>query len=529
MKYNYAKLKKNERQYDGVNTDCPVEAIYVKSVNPLYQGNPLIEALPRARTFDELTKACTVSVPGYREDLSESEKIMIYPNIKNWRCILPHQYALETQWCMAQNIAYTSRKPRFYEKNGATEMMLETGGSSPYEPICLLDVSGTGKSTTIENLLNGYPQVIKHSFDDGLKITQITYLYVVCPPNANMSVLLSTIAKKLDRALGYSEPVYEKLVKKGKNIGEKASMITDLIQKFCIGSLILDEIQQIDTSKTHDSTLNYLLSIVNDSGVNLCVVGTEEAYKQIFKTRKIERRTGVNLTLETNYYTDKAFFKYMLSDLWNYQFFDERVKLTPELIDTIYHMTDGIVDDLVKLFLYMHKVYFDTPKDHRETVDKEFISYVYEKCFPMRDELIATSLTNKEKNLGKLDLLEKVDSLADGLSEEAKDIMEGKKYIDALTEKELETLRLKKERISEEVYNISKLTGMRLTRKSIEVSVDAAMQRKSIITASEDEAIKYIFEKMKEKPPKGKRATKAKSDNLKELLIDSVHKEEESA
>ena len=56
MKYNYAEMKENEHSYDNfdLRTTNEVPAVYVRSKVPEDNGNPYIEALPEARTEDEV-------------------------------------------------------------------------------------------------------------------------------------------------------------------------------------------------------------------------------------------------------------------------------------------------------------------------------------------------------------------------------------------------------------------------------------------------------------------------------------------
>ena len=56
MKYNYTEMKENEHSYDNFDLRMTneVPAVYVRSKMPEDNGNPYIEALPEARTEDEV-------------------------------------------------------------------------------------------------------------------------------------------------------------------------------------------------------------------------------------------------------------------------------------------------------------------------------------------------------------------------------------------------------------------------------------------------------------------------------------------
>ncbi len=56
MRYEYADLDENERQYDHIDlSENPVvDAVYVKSSCMEDRGNPYIESLPRPKTMEEI-------------------------------------------------------------------------------------------------------------------------------------------------------------------------------------------------------------------------------------------------------------------------------------------------------------------------------------------------------------------------------------------------------------------------------------------------------------------------------------------
>lgn len=78
----------------------------------------------------------------------------------------------------------------------------------------LLGYSGCGKSTSLKQLFDNFPQVIMHHPDPATNITQITYLVVSCMPNSNFATLYRQIGEAIDNALGYPEPVYELMITK---------------------------------------------------------------------------------------------------------------------------------------------------------------------------------------------------------------------------------------------------------------------------------------------------------------------------
>lgn len=107
-----------------------------------------------------------------------------------------------------------------------------------------------------------------------ITIPQITYIVVACVPNSNFSALYRQIGEAIDWALGNAEPIYEKMIMKCRTVADKQLKVCELIEKFSIGTIVLDEIQLIDFTANKENTYEGLLSIVNKTKVALSVVGT---------------------------------------------------------------------------------------------------------------------------------------------------------------------------------------------------------------------------------------------------------------
>ncbi len=59
--------------------------------------------------------------------------------------------------------------------------------------------------------------------------------------------------------------------------------VCELIEKFSIGTIVLDEIQLINFNSNKENSYEGLLGIVNKTKIALSVVGTDEAYKKLFR------------------------------------------------------------------------------------------------------------------------------------------------------------------------------------------------------------------------------------------------------
>ena len=238
MNYDYYELIDGERQYDDTNvTVGPVEARYIHVEG--YEGNRLIEALPRPRNLDEVKLAYSAGIPGYRQekvaDMDKVDALTQLTKIKAWRFPLKYNVRLEQQFYISQIISYAGRAPVILTaKDGTRVIRFDAPGSAANEAFSLLGYSGSGKSTSITQLLKDYPQVIEHTMDRGERFLQITYVLVTCPVNSNMRALMDSIAAAVDRALGFAEPVYGEDCRKLRSVGAKADLISELCRKFSI-------------------------------------------------------------------------------------------------------------------------------------------------------------------------------------------------------------------------------------------------------------------------------------------------------
>lgn len=98
------------------------------------------------------------------------------------------------------------------------------------------------------------------------------------------------------------------------SLAEKQLKVCELIEKFSIGTIVLDEIQLINFNSNKENSYEGLLGIVNKTKIALSVVGTDEAYKKLFGMLRNARRAGEYINASA-YTSDKEYFNYLLSML----------------------------------------------------------------------------------------------------------------------------------------------------------------------------------------------------------------------
>ena len=126
-------------------------------------------------------------------------------------------------------------------------VLLGDAANAAYCGFSMIGKSGCGKSTSLNDLLAHYPQVIIHWDEDGRPFVQILYIVVNCTKKSNFRALYENIGEAIDKALGNVKPVYklELTCRSKDNLGVVNNKLRNIIERLCIGMIILDEFQNI--------------------------------------------------------------------------------------------------------------------------------------------------------------------------------------------------------------------------------------------------------------------------------------------
>lgn len=421
FEYEYANINGFESQYGEriFESGVPVEAIYVHSKVESDRGNPFIEALPLPRVGQEANCAYEKGIENYNMDdamkLSIDDKMLRLDSLRNIRFALPFHKDLEIRFYNALLVSYRMREFVFInrqglKRKGEDEDIVQAGqvlgnpADAANAGFSLIGYSGCGKSTAINTMLSRYPQVIVHKVGDEGYFTQIVYLVVNCVANSNFSALYEGIGAAIDRALGNSQPTYAREIAKTVTLGRKAEKIKGFIDKFGIGAIIFDEIQLIDFNSARENSFDSLLTLVNRTKLSLIVVGTEDAKSKMFKELRTARRVGPVISGDL-YCGNRRFFEVLVKSLFKYQWFNEPVYATDDIIDALYDATKGVIDQLISVYTAMHYEYLTRGGKHVK-VDADFIRKVAQKYYPEMHSILKnlkdTEYSNNSKEMRAL-------------------------------------------------------------------------------------------------------------------------------
>lgn len=324
------------------------EADYRKQEVSDFQNNPLIEALPPILSPEESYEALCYFPPYEENEINLPTHIRYHaiPRVNNFFQPVMQHLDLEQRFSRLLRTGYVSRNPFSPEYNKLLHGYKDIRSTA--SSMTLMGFSGIGKTTAIERILSLYPQVILHKHP--LNLMQVVWLKLNCPHDGSLKSLCMDFFLKMDQLLGT-----DYLGKFGSSRNSISSMVTrmgQIAKLHCIGALVIDEIQHLLVSKDNNSEkmMNYFVTIVNEFGVPVVMIGTMRAkviLQQDFRQARRGSGQGDMVWQQMNKDDD---WDLLIESLWEYQWLKNKVELTDELNEALYEESQGIVDIAIKLF-----------------------------------------------------------------------------------------------------------------------------------------------------------------------------------
>lgn len=431
----YSSVNENGTQYDKRRFDKYeiVDAVYTES--NLYPGNPLVCALPPAVSEEELSAAATTVMDfNHKEiiEMSDHRQLEIIGQIKKAKKMniyLPmyYDFSINVRECLLSsygNRVFNLTDPHLIEVCDPNEVFPRVrkdddgtdGGFNMY------GASGSGKSTVRGPVMSFYPQGIRHPLTNGGHFIQITYIQVECP-DSNISELYERIGMEIDAVLQRSHMNSYRNMLKGTSKttnSKRATILSELINAFGIGLIILDEAQNL---KLNDKAIIELLNVSNTTEVNFAFISTKflfPEYEMTEDNRKILRRFG-NEIVADEYCQNTDCFYAIIQEISKYQLFDPEIHMIQILYDkdgypyyvpvnkdvdvlnAIYNFSQGRIEAIVKLWIEMNKIYVENGRT--DSIDEKFVQRVIESklyhqsLIPMNEtKVMQTKLHNVLSN-----------------------------------------------------------------------------------------------------------------------------------
>lgn len=346
-----------------MNNPNVVNAHYEVTGLSHYDGNPLIEALPRILDEIDVVRFVGNIPPKPTEhELSLPPKLRGHCVNRLKDAVVPLEIHLNLEDCFSQLLryGYTSRNP-FWRDTVAMLHSPELDGikglgfKSSASIITLIGLSGMGKTTALNSIARLYPQVIKHNKYKGKAFiqTQVVWLKIECPHDGSLRGFCAAFFSSLDNALGIDK--YSQLMSRRFSASVMLQQIGQLCRTYFIGALIIDEMQHLNSSRgglDKEKLLNFFVTLSNDAGISLVYVGTN-AMLPLFSgvLRNARRAVGMGEITFDRFDRDDPFWRHLLDQLWEYDWSGSSQPMTEKLVDKIYDLTQGNTDFLVKLLI----------------------------------------------------------------------------------------------------------------------------------------------------------------------------------
>ncbi len=345
------------------------DAVYTVPLQPLYIGNPLIEALSENQPGEAWYKdlISSIAFDDAQRKLPSHERIECVKAL--FTCFQPWNTHIEIAQKMLSAIksGYISRNPlnpqRVRERNQLYDCLrardaeftryIPTNATAP--GFSIIGYSGMGKTSAINNVLSLYPQLISHSQYKGETFhhLQIVWMKLECPFDGSVKGLCSSFFTEFDRITG--DNTYHKHAAGARvTTDQMIPQIAILAHRHSLGALVIDEIQNISAAKSGGvkKMLNFIVHLVNTIGVPVILLGTQETMDILSTDLKTARR---NSGQQGAVFMDKLKkgsedWTIFVRGIWKYQWLCRKTPLTLELLDSLNDASSGIVDAAVKLY-----------------------------------------------------------------------------------------------------------------------------------------------------------------------------------
>lgn len=353
------------------------KAIYLDPGVERYRGNPLIEALPPILSVSQIRDGLSGNIKFDPKDMFAEGSLRVHiiaQLLDDFFQPIANHLQLETKLSIMIRQGYVGRNlddgslnthmQNGYERimSGDLDVFRFEQAKSTARSLSLIGCSGSGKSTTLNRIFATYPQVIFH---EKYNFTQITYLKLDCPHDGSLKNLCYHFFRAIDNVLHTN---YEaKYALKRHSVETLLALMSQIANVHAIGVLIIDEIQHLNIKGSGgvEKMLNFFVTLVNVIGLPVVMVGTPKA-RPIFETdlRSARRGAGFGALLwepmkaakpvidpNTNKVKPTEWIAFT-DKLWKYQWLKKRdEKLSDEVRDTWYELSQGVLDIVVKLFV----------------------------------------------------------------------------------------------------------------------------------------------------------------------------------
>lgn len=383
---------------------APKRAKAIFSDDSIDIGNILIDSMPDPLTEEE-SRQIYMKMPNLQisKDASQRMQLDELMKLSKIRLPLPHVPVMEDMFRCKLLMSYLER----YEDMEHTPAEVVCGNASKFQPVSfdtqigpdgdisfsVIGESGCGKSTSVKQMLSHYPQVLEIDLGDEGTFIQICWINVQAPLNGNLQELYIAIGHEIDKALDNTSGYYEREIRRRRTVGSMANYVADLIRKFAIGAIFIDEIELLAKNRNLKTSYSSFLTLSNTTKVLLISIGTEESANIVYGDSFAMRRRGETISA-SSYCRDRGYVDSLTGIIMKYNWIKEDFKPTPEILKVFYKYTMGFISRIVKLWCAVQKDYIKAVD--KPVVDAEYIERIARNTF--RDEDMETLRESIDRN-----------------------------------------------------------------------------------------------------------------------------------
>jgi len=351
-----------------------VKASYQPTGIARYDGNPFIEALPPILSVAQAGKSIKGKVTFHPSDRLADPKSRMHMTallLYDYFQPLSQHVQLQEKIDMMLRIGYVGRNISDGSLNRKLQEgyeLIKSGGEhtvnfavekTTARSIFLVGISGSGKTSSLERVLETYPQVIYHEQQN---FFQVTYLKIECPSNGNLESLCLNFFSAVDTVLNTD---YERRYAKQRlSLPKMLALMRQTANNRAIGILVIDDIQRLSQVRSggKEEMLEFFVELVNTVGIPIVFIGTPKA-RPIFELELQSARRSAGLgsiywetipefACNSKLQTPNPNWVRLSNSLWKYQWLKHGDDpLTDEIRDCWFRLSQGVLDIVVKLFV----------------------------------------------------------------------------------------------------------------------------------------------------------------------------------
>jgi len=337
----------------------------------------IISVLPAMKSGQELISALEV-LPEYDPAICTADapvRLMALSDL--YRIYVPSLMSLEIYSKLYLALLRSLQKKgtklaiqQRYENNKAIQQQAYSGIMGGSDSFTIFGTSGIGKSSAISRAISLITENrIIETREPYCKI--IPCLIVQCPFDSSVKGLLLEILRKADEELVTN--YYAHAVKSRASTADVLIGTVSTIALNHIGLLVVDEIQNVANSKNGKSLVGMLTQLINNSGISICMVGTNESVIFFEQAMQLARRS---LGLQYNRLEYDQYFHDFCCTLFQYQYVKQRTEISDGIIAWLYEHSAGVISVVVSL---IHDAQEIAILNGSETLNMDALNEAYQK------------------------------------------------------------------------------------------------------------------------------------------------------